>query len=111
MEYEAMSDKEINIKVASLIDDDDVFLTDGVLFRLGVVREKVDVDYCNNPSDAWPIILEHKIHTGWAFDDMWRAEITNQGQSSPFRKEEAVNENPLRAAMIAFLKMTENTNG
>ena len=66
------------------------------------------LDYCNNPSDAWPIILENKIHTGWAFDDLWRADITNQGQAGPFRKEEAVNKNPLRAAMIVFLKRKED---
>ena len=57
-------------------------------------------DYCNNPSDAWPIILENKISIvptgGW-----WRARPEKTAWPEQF------NDNPLRAAMIVFLMMQE----
>ncbi len=64
-------------------------------------------DYCNNPSDAWLIIVENKIETRWSFDDNWAARITNQGQAGEFKMFESWHKNPLRAAMIVFLRMKE----
>ena len=62
----------------------------------------VERDYCNNPSDAWPIIMENKI-TIFSPDDthdnlLWMAEL------SYFH---SFDENPLRAAMIVFIMMRE----
>ena len=65
---------------------------------------KTLVDYCNNPADAWPIILKNCISLVWdcaedASSDWWNAfdqfdDCRVQYQS-----------NPLRAAMIVFLEM------
>ena len=60
-------------------------------------------DYCNNPSDAWPIILENKIsvvnYCGAKND--WYA------VNHDFSIESMTTENPLRAAMIVYLMMEE----
>lgn len=58
-------------------------------------------DYCNNPSDAWQIILENRInvYASEGPDFMpWMAGCGGVMVS---------NKNPLRAAMIVFLMMQE----
>lgn len=59
-------------------------------------------DYCNNPSDAWPIIVENKI---WIQPDMvgdgfWHCMDCNDDIH-------AKDNNPLRAAMIVYLMMKD----
>ena len=82
--------------------------------RLELVNQVVD--YCNKPNDAMPIIIENKISI--AFD-------TNENEWLAWGDFEfdqcgwdMINEptiycshaNPLRAAMIVFLKMQENNH-
>lgn len=57
-----------------------------IVGREGSYTRRV-VDYCNNPSDAWPIILEIK------------KELCEQKIHWLMRR------NPLRAAMIVYLMM------
>ena len=64
------------------------------------------VDYCNNPSDAWPIIIENKINMLWFNDDDGDYVSCTVGESSD-NKFLSDSDNPLRAAMICFLKMKE----
>lgn len=47
-------------------------------------------DYCNNPSDSWPILKEYCIDINWDGDS---------------------DSNPLRDAMIIYLMMKESENG
>lgn len=63
-------------------------------------------DYCNNPSDAWPVILENRISL--RPDDMyeeaphggyWRAD--NEAGNH------CHHENPFRSAMIVYLMMKD----
>jgi len=57
--------------------------------------------YCNNPSDAWPIICANKISINFKelqSDPLWLAEI-----SSPHGQWQAQSKRPLRAAMVCFL--------
>ena len=59
-------------------------------------------DYCNNPSDAWPIIVDNKI---WIQPDMigdgfWHCMDCNDDIH-------AKDKNPLRAAMIVYLMMKD----
>lgn len=65
-------------------------------------------DYCNNPFDAWPIIVENNISVyvigGGDKRGEWGAEGFNP--NSPYH----FNDNPLRAAMIVFLMMQESAN-
>tara|TARA_R110000851_G_C12628563_1_gene517511 strand:- start:66 stop:407 length:342 start_codon:yes stop_codon:yes gene_type:complete len=113
MNYEAAGDFDINKAVAealSLKISSDQYMgygdRDENVVLLSVLSEgDKAVDYCNNPSDAWPIIVKNRIslefiqsvHDGKRY---CRAFISLNTWSS---------ENPLRAAMIVFLKMKEQT--
>ena len=59
-------------------------------------------DYCNNPSDAFPIILQNKITVfspNCTHDDgLWMAELDEWHSFCA---------NPLRAAMIVYLMMQD----
>ena len=59
---------------------------------------------CNNPSDAWPIIVEHHIAVVPYRHTLPQAWPTAFGLRSRFTTEDA---NPLRAAMIVFLMMQD----
>lgn len=62
-------------------------------------------DYCNNPSDAWPIIVDNKISlTCHHSRGEWSAVFNTENICFHAN-------NPLRAAMIVFLMMQENQNG
>ena len=106
MNYEEMSDFEINKQVAinrggyqghvehmqhGVKESDRA--SHGLLFT--------ERDYCNNPSDAWPIILVNRIniYASEGPDFMpWMAGCGGMMVS---------NKNPLRAAMVVFLMMQE----
>jgi len=63
------------------------------------------MDYCGNASHSWPIIEQHGISLDAPLPNinkMWMAR-----QDGWHRRYE--DENPLRAAMIVFLKMQEAT--
>lgn len=106
MNYEEMSDLQINLLVANAIGVD-AAENSGVVF--GKVKHEGEnvvsvvgvVDYCNNPSDAWPIILASKIGIHWNVY-LWRA-VSNDGKLN------SISNNPLRAAMNLFLMMQEQS--
>ena len=63
-------------------------------------------DYCNNPSDAWKIIVDNGISLECIVVN--RHEKTWRAQLKPAYVKHRVNhKNPLRAAMIVFLMMQE----
>lgn len=94
--YEEMSDFEINCRVHAYV------------MQISGLNSFKAKDYCNNPDDAWPIIVKYEIDV-----------IQNNGQDCPLATNSAVmmfrgddvficqHENPLRAAMIVFLMMNE----
>ena len=86
MNYETASDDEINKAVQHL--------------KQGKQLWYPLIDYCNNPSDAWPIIVENRISINNYEEDHWEADHTDYIDS-------VYHINPLRAAMIVFLKMQE----
>lgn len=61
---------------------------------------------CNDPADAWPIIVENKIDINWT---MQRGKVSQSyaRNSKPVggEKHGYIHNNPLRAAMIVFLMM------
>lgn len=113
-ELEAMSNIEINELVAM---SDDRFTNVCILkigdgYNVGVHDESglpTMVDYCNNPSDAWPIIDENKIDIQFGSE-----EATNGAESFKWDGVDilsawlAMHDNPLRAAMIVFLLMQQD---
>lgn len=95
MNYEEMSDNEINLSIHLYFYQ----LSDGSLIY----------DYCNNPSDAWPIIVENKISTFYTGEGVygWAASSDVFEFYSKGKQIHQFDKNPLRAAMIVFLKMQE----
>ena len=117
--YEEMSDFEINKLVALLIErlglltyivtfndsDEVVHLCeeDGLYSMIPIAH----FDPCNNPADAWPIILEYKIGIDTigfkgGEDRVWWAELTFNEYGDHHYAED---KNPLRAAMIVYLML------
>ena len=103
MNYEEMSDLQINLLVANAVGVD-AAENSGVVFGAvnhegsNVVSVIGVVDYCNNASDAWPIILENEISLVVVDDALWVARVGGIYSEGA---------NPLRAAMIVFLMMQE----
>lgn len=98
MNYEEMSDQEINFEVFHKNAGNywDRELSTKVW---DLLAEKYD--YCNNPSDAWPIIVENRISLS-AYDNK------NEGWFATTDTSFFIDhDNPLRAAMIVFLMMNE----
>ena len=113
MNYEEMSDLQINLLVASAIGVD-AAENSGVVYCAvkhggdNVVSVIGVVDYCNNPSDEWPIIFSSRTMLNpYCADELWKAEVPCGFDG--FVKEYATcyHRNPLRAAMIVFLMMQD----
>lgn len=114
--YEEMSDFGINKLIAKLKynhpRDPEYFkfyrLDKGSAVQVNAYKMwPQNLDFCNNPSDAWPIIFENKIATEWHHADVWRAQCDNQHKPGAYKVFTSYCYNPLRAAMICFLKMKE----
>lgn len=106
MNYEEMSDFEINCYVSmhmhgfswiEFVDGCASYVKCGNELSPGFAMIEVS-DYCNNPSDAWPIILENEISLVVVDDLLWVARVGGIYSEGA---------NPLRAAMIMFLRMQE----
>lgn len=117
MNYEEMSDFEINKRVAELRKID--FSQDGSEVYINVFDEHhgdffpEPVDYCNNPADAWPIIIENKMTVQSPANGILNLSKEEWDVSaSCYIGEDCMcfsylNKNPLRAAMIVYLMMRE----
>lgn len=114
-DYAAMSDQQINQLVCCKIGNLKIGQRgaccvvsggDALTIKLGAWQV---FDPCNNPADAWPILLENNISlVKWQHDDVWAAW---SGAGMAYGEVECEHiehdENPLRAAMIVFLMMKE----
>ena len=113
MNYEEMSDFEINKQVAinrggyqghvehmqhGVKESDRA--SHGLLFT--------ERDYCGNPSDAWPVILANRIMLNpYCADELWKAEVPCGFDGFFKTYATCYHHNPLRAAMVVFLMMQE----
>nr|DAH11521.1 MAG TPA: Protein of unknown function (DUF2591) [Caudoviricetes sp.] len=124
-DYSKMSDFEINLAVAHIAigsggydwssDKKEVYLAamDG-----GEFLPNAYFNTCNNPADAWPIIIDNKISIV-SLDNKWIAApvdtvidgITGDSEVCFYASSDAVFDvNPFRAAMIVFLMMQGSKN-
>lgn len=106
-DYSAMSDFEISHAVARAIDFN---LPNPSSLLYNKTGKWELFEPCENPADAWPIILDNKINIDH------RESIKSGAMASQSGRKEiyAVDKNPLRAAMIVFLMMKDeevNTQG
>lgn len=103
-DYSQLSDFEINKRVAKSIYS--VSFVEPLSRTVSVSGGKRLFDPCNNPSDAWPIIIGNRINIRFGAEGMaCEAQFMQYGHESV----ECYHANPLRAAMIVFLMMQENS--
>ncbi len=122
MNYEDMSNSEINRRLIELIhnpSEPHCIVHNGVWHKsIGYIIGRIPTgafkflnddrwwvpfpDYCNNPSDAWPIIVENKIAIDFIDGYGWTANPAFNCSISV-----SCHDEPLRAAMICFLKMKD----
>lgn len=125
MNYESMSDFEINKAVATAwlpcdYDFDDKAETVDLvgyttyLGAHGIPDERLEkygeFNPCNNPTDAWPIILENGIAPLAENGRIYGATTNTYEYYEPRGNViySCEDKNPLRAAMIVFLMMSES---
>ncbi|MGU4360089.1 phage protein NinX family protein [Escherichia coli] len=118
MDYSQLSDFEINCEVLAVFEPDVNHMclseSKGYFYDCGPVGDgwhQIDIpDYCNNPEDAEPIIVENRIGIIPAPENgLWKAAHRKVGSdSTPYHMTQ--DENPLRAAMIVFLMMQDANN-
>lgn len=122
-DYSKMSDFEINSAVHNAMLSEPYMLSflgdDRIAWKRDngetIITERVPYskngvhDYCNNPADTWPIIVENRIGIIPApGNGKWRAAHRELGEdSTPHHLKQ--DDNLLRAAMIVFLMMQENS--
>lgn len=124
MDYSKLSDFEINKRVADIAmngtwhvkpshPDND---TGGWLYGSNGIQTYELPDYCNNPADAWPIIVENEISIMWlTVEQQWCATAIGELEEGCWEWSYCPDHyfgdsNPLRAAMIVFLMMQDSAN-
>lgn len=110
MDYSKFSDQEINMAVAEIFHPDSVVIESKSRPPSACITGHLPsewVDYCNNPADAWPIIVERKINIEWHEwkNSEWKPYALNNASTKS-----CYDNNPLRAAMVVFLMMQESAN-
>ena len=110
MDYSKMRDAEIGRRVSAAckLDGGANYNGSTMIVKNGVWAT---FDPCNNPSDAWPIIVDKKICL--AFDVFAEPKDGGSWVASPaygWEKERIRHDNPLRAVMIVFLMMQDSAN-
>ncbi|TBL37680.1 DUF2591 domain-containing protein [Hafnia alvei] len=115
-DYSKMSDFDVTCMVAKFIHPDAELLDvnrgkteSSITLKFGP-HGYMGFDPCNNPSDAWPIILNNRISMVWdcaedSSSEWWNAVAQFDECSIQYQL------NPLRAAMIVYLMMKESENG
>ena len=96
MDYSELTDFQIN----KLVAEKEFSLKGGGFIGFDETGFK---DYCNNPSDAWPIILENGICLEtYSINSLWFA-CYHDNVEIKFS-----DKNPLRCAMIVYLMMGDD---
>ena len=115
--YDEMTDSEIDTLVMASIhgdavkywclSDDETFIYDcgttgDQFYRIDIIKP------CSNPSHAWPIIVDNNISIVKLNNTEWMATWSEYGRHMAINDIDAVDKNPLRAAMICYLKMKDD---
>lgn len=100
-DYSAMSDHLINQQVAESLTGRYLYFPDYVWDS----EEETRFNPCNDPADAWPIITANGVSL--MFDGEWQACANLKMDSGGLCIWDyyTLDSNPLRAAMIVYLKM------
>lgn len=120
MDYSQLSDFEINKRVAEIVYSIEVVADDFYAKDIPFAYHRDEQVFifideplsgawrsynpCNNPADAWPIIVGSKINIRFGSEGMaCESQFMQYGHESV----ECYHANPLRAAMIVFLMMQD----
>ena len=106
MNYENISDFEI-AKAVLKIKGIECKISGGMCFTKHVRNVFVKFDPCNKPNDAWPIIVENGISLKFMDAKIKYYEAHGLNKNTSDEDWHSIHPNPLRAAMICFLKMKE----
>lgn len=116
MDYSQLSDQEINMLVAKIQHPDKNFIESKTRPPSVVLLNHINmwIDYCNNPADAWTIIVDNEISLN-SYSGTWEASYEYDAPIGAFGTDELFTKavegkNPLRTAMIAFLMKREHSN-
>ncbi|WP_333890957.1 phage protein NinX family protein [Atlantibacter subterraneus] len=125
-DYSKLSDFEINVAVFEALYNGSPDFKEGDNGAMTIISFEADViggevieieaergtfNPCNNPADAWPIIVSKKICI--AFDVFAEPDDGGGWVASPayyIEGERIRHDNPLRAAMIVFLMMQDSSH-
>ena len=104
MNYESMSDHEVNSAVTCVVFDCKEWICNDVEFYHcgldgGGYYSQPIIDFCDSPSSAWPILSGSKISIAYR-DHTSLAPVAKRFGSNSHNIAHA---NPLRAAMFVFL--------
>lgn len=115
MNYEEMSDFELNKAVSDIVDFGEMIVkanqSEGTVYlceKDGLFSE-IPIGYfdpCNNPTQSWSLMVENKISL-ITFDDEWEAHHLND---YGFESNNIVQAKAGRAVSICFLKMKDAEN-
>lgn len=109
-DYENMSDFEISKEVffKAGVDYQDCIATNskGSSVHYGDGANWYEFNPCNNILDSWPLITDNNIciHNNKRSGGIYAMTFDDYG----FVKYECYNDNPLRAAMVVFLKIKDS---
>ena len=118
MDYSKLSDFEINCEVLAVFSPDINHMClsgDNTCFYdcgpTGEGWNQIDIpDYCNNPADAWSIIVANQISI--LYEEAigkWNAGKAYWVDGVEWQiTDDVMDKNPLRAAMIVFLMMQDH---
>lgn len=99
-DYSAMSDQQINTAVGLSFGEKVGEVVNGLqLVNIDAKYLCSSFDPCNNPADAWPIILSNKISINHWCSGEWTADAIDG--------DFVFSDTPLRAAMIVYLQMND----
>lgn len=116
MNYEELSDYDVNEAVAKKLGvvDKDFKVDNSWTWKEGNVAIYRDhhtrdlfKDYCNSPSDAWPIIVKYGISIWQACSASDNSGLWNASIGDVLSPKVEWTERPLRAAMLCFVKMKD----
>ena len=109
MNYSELSDFEINKLVAKAINPNFTYVCTATTGSSGMTTNLPN--YCNNPSDAWPIIQDSRMCVNCYSDngkgDYWEASSYDSMNNNKKWECAQDDKNPLRLAMIVYLMMKD----
>ena len=124
MDYSNLSYEEINKLVGAIVSRDKLSITASngktLIHRFsdcgefkGICLGWKEFDPCNNPTDAWPILLKNRISIEFdsSYDGDEPAEWVKASVNAREHFSHSTCNKALRAAMIVFLMMQEAKNG